>query len=545
MTEGGLRTRVLQGLMATAMVVAFVWLAVDPSPEPLVAALTALVGLLSMGSLPRLRSRGAERVRRIPGKRVAVLPLRDIAETSGREYFAAGLTEELISSLSGVGELEVIANPSSSQYRDRSPPLSQIRRELEVGAVLQGSVRSMGEELRVSLRLVDTDSERILWSEDYDERLEDVFSVQRDIAVAVAHALEATVASSELRRLDEAPTSDLEAYDLYLLARHDLNKRTGEGLLRSIERFRAALSKDPTFAAAEAGLADAYVLATIGYAPIPRDVAMEEARAAADRALRSEGETVPEAHTSYGWVLMNFDLDWAGAQASFERALELNPSDARAYQWLAQCYSYQGRPEEAIPLVRRAQELDPRSPLIATEAGWPYMYLGRWDEAEARFERGLELDPDFALAHYNLGNVMEARGDLEGALSRYEKAASLSGGAPMFVAYVARVQGLLGHEAEARRSLQSVIEAVEAGAPLSVFVAYAFEGLGDEDAALEWLDRTVTDGDMLAIAIGTTWIPFERLQGDPRYEAIRDRIPLGTLARPAPTSDPPAGDEDR
>jgi tetratricopeptide (TPR) repeat protein len=183
-------------------------------------------------------------------------------------------------------------------------------------------------------------------------------------------------------------------------------------------------------------------------------------------------------------------------------------------------------------VAQRAQEFDPRSALIATEAGWPYLYLGRWDEAEAQFKRALELDPDFALAHYNLGNVLEARGDLEGALDKYEKAASLSNHAPMFVAFAARVQGLLGRDAEARRSLQGVIEAVDAGAPLSVYVAHAFEGMGETEQALKWLDRTITNGDMLTIAIGTAWMPFERLRGDVRYEAMRQRIPQGTLARP-------------
>lgn len=527
-----LRTRLLQALFLGAIAVALTWLVIDPSPEPLVTVLTALVGLLSVGSLARPKDN------RVPSplapdgqRRLAVLPLRNIAEALGREYFAAGLTEELISVLSRVAELQVIANPSSSQYQDRLPPISQIGRELDVGAIVQGSVRSIGEELRVSIRLVDTATESLLWSEDYDQQLADIFSVQRDIAMSVARALEVTLHGNEVKRLGETPTADLEAYDLYLLARHDLNKRTEEGLRRSIERFGAAIAKDPAFAAAHAGIADAYVLATIGYAPIPRDVAMKEARAAADRALRAQ-ETLADPHTSHGWVLMNFDWDWAGAQSSFERALQLNPSDARAYQWLAQCYSYQGRPEDAIPVAQRAQELDPRSALIATEAGWPYLYLGRWDEAEAQFQRALELDPDFALAHYNLGNVLESRSDHEGALAQYEKAASLSGHAPMFVAFAARVQGLLGREGEARQSLQSVTRAVDAGAPLSVYVAHAFEGLGETEEALRWLDRAITDGDMLTLAIGTAWMPFERLRGDVRYEALRQRIPEGTLARP-------------
>ena len=524
-----MRGRLLQILLLAAIAIAVGWFAVDRSPEPLIAAITGLVALLSV----RRResdSRAGPSLAETRG-RIAVLPLKNITETSGREYFADGLTEELISVLSRIRGLRVIAGSSTSQYRDACPPLSEIAATLRVNAVLEGSVRSAENELRVSVRLVDVATETTLWTADYDRALRDVFAVQHEIATSVAHALEVTVVASEKAQLLEAPTSDLEAYDLYLLGRHDLNKRSEEGVRRSIERFGTAIAKDPDFAAAHAGIADAYVLATLGYASIPRDVAMNEARAAADRAIRAQ-ETLSDAHTSRGFVLMNFDLDWAGAREEFERAIELNPSDARAYQWFAQCLSYQGRPEEAVPLVRHALELDPLSPLIATEAGWPHFYLGRLDEAEAQFRRAVDLDPSFALPHFNQGMVLEARGDLRAALAKYEHAAALSSGAPMFIAFVARAMALLGRVDDARRSLRTVVEAVDAGAPLSVYVAHVYEGLGDTQEALKWLDRAVADRDLLMIGIGSTWLPFDSLKGRPEYESIVQQIPTGTLGRP-------------
>ncbi len=527
------RGRLLLGLLVAALAVAIIWFVIEPVPESLIAALTALIALLSIGTLREARAGRETAPPALEGrKRLAVLPLRSIAAAPGREYFAAGLTEELISVLSRVRNLELIASSSSAGYQEGSPSISRIGRELKVGAVLHGSVRSVEDDLRVSIRLVDASSERLLWSEDYDRKLEAVFSVQRDIAVSVAAALQVTVPRSEVARIGDRPTEDLEAYDLYLLARHELNKRTEHGLLRSIEHFRSALARDPSFAAAHAGIADAYVLATIGYAPIPKDTAAREARAAVDRALQIQ-ETLADAHTSLGWILMNFDRDWAASKAAFERALELNPSDSRAYQWLAQCHSYQGRPEEAIDYARRAMELDPRSPLIVTEAGWPYVYLGRWDEAEVLFRRALELDPGFALAHFNLGSVLEARGDWTGALAKYQEAASLSGDAPMYVAFVARAQGLLGRPDEARASLRRVIAGAEAGAPLSIYIAHAYEGLGETEEALDWLERALADDDPLILAVGSTWLPFDRLRGSPRYAEIRRRVPKGTLARPA------------
>ena len=527
-----MRERLLFGLLIAALGVSIIWLGIDRSAEPLVALITVLVALVSLGPG---RREGIDRdtppTDVTARKRLAVLPLRNIAETADREYFAAGLTEELISVLSRVRDLELIASSSSARYKDPSPPILDIGRELNVGAVLHGSVRSDRDDLRVSMRLVDSSSERLLWSQDYDRKLEAVFSVQHDIAVSVAAALRVTMNQSERARVGEAPTADLEAYDLYLLARHDLNARTEARLLRSIDRFHAALARDPSFAAAHAGIADAYVLATIGYAPIPLDIAVPAARAAVARALEAQ-DTLADAHTSLGWILMNFDRDWEGAKAAFERALALNPSDSRAYQWLAQCHSYQGRPEEAINYVQQALKLDPRSPLISTEAGWPYLYLGRWDEAEFHFKSALALDPGFALAHFNLGSVLETRGDLEGALTKYQEAASLSGDVPMFRAFVARVQGLLGRLDQARTSLRRVMDDAESGAPLSVFVAHALEGIGATEEAMDWLERGLANDEMMILAIGSTWLPFNRLRDSPRYEAILHRIPLGTLARP-------------
>ena len=526
-----MRKSLPQYLLFAAIIVAGGWLVVDPSPEPLIAVITGLVALLSMrrpGSPPKATPTVAR-----PRSRVAVLPLRNITEVPGREYFADGLTEELISVLSRLGQLQVIAASSTSQYRESPPSIQEVASDLQVGAVLEGSVRSTGTDLRVSIRLVDAETQVALWTCDYDRRLKEVFALQQDIARAVAHALEVTVVGDEARRLNEAPTSDLEAYDLYLLGCHSLAQRSEQGVRKSIERFRAAVAKDPNYAAAHAGIADAYVLATIGYASIPADEAVREARAATDRALAAQ-ETLSDAHTSKGFVLMNFDRDWAGATKEFKRAIELNPSDARAYQWFAQCLSYQGRPQEALPLIQEARVLDPQSPLIATEAGWPYLYMGRHDEAAIEFEHALALDPDFALAHFNLGNVLEARGDVDAALNRYERAASASARAPMFVAFVARALGLLRRTDHALNELRDVEAAVEAGAPLSVYVAHAYEGIGDRDNAVAWLDRAVADDEMLTIAIGSTWLPFQTLRGDERYEQIVRGLPMGTMAKPSP-----------
>jgi serine/threonine-protein kinase len=515
--------RVIQILLIAAVAVALGWLVMNPGPEALFTLLTAIVALLTLG-----RSAPGPRQMTGPsdlGRRVAVLPLQNIMEVEGKEYFADGLTEELISVLSRVTGLRIIARSSVARYRDQTLPIGEIGRELSVGSVLEGSVRAVENNLRISVRLIDTLSESHLWSADYDRELKDVFSVQRDIAQEVARALEVSVAGSEAARIEKPPTTDLEAYDLYLLGRHALNKRTDEGLLKSIELFRVAVEKDPGFGGAFAGMADAYVLATIGYANIPFSEATREAREASTRALEID-DALADAHTSRGWVLLNLDWDFPGAEAEFRQAIEVNPSDARAFQWLAQCYLYQNRCEEGIAPGNKAQELDPRSPLIAVERGWPFFYTGRNSEALRHFDRAIELEAGFPLAHFNVGNVLESEGQMEEALAKYEYAASLSGNAPMYQAFRARGLALLGKREEAMDILGGVMEAAEIGASSSVYAAHVYDGLGDVDEALRWLERARERRDPIVLAIHSAWLPFQNLRGDSRYEAILDSLPV-------------------
>jgi TolB-like protein/Tfp pilus assembly protein PilF len=538
-----LRKRVIRGLSLLTFLLAVAWVIVSPSYESGITALVLLIGFISAswvtsGHLTEgedaqaaLKARQSSTDPPPPapspaaGTRIAVLPLQNITEAPGKEYFAEGLTEEIISVLSRISGLQVIAKSSVSQYRDRSRPIAEIGRELNVGAVLEGSVRSAGEELRVTVRLVDVASESHLWSADYDGELKEIFAVQRNIASEVARSLDVSVFGAEAARLEQVPTTDLEAYDLYLLGRHDLNKRTEEGLRRSIDRFRAAVEKDPSFAAAYAGIADAYVLATIGYASIPLPVAIREAREASTRALQAQ-ETLSDAHTSRGWVLLNLDWDFTGAESEFKRALELNPSDVRAFQWFAQCFLYQGRFEEAIPFSQKAQELDPRSALIATEAGWPFQYLGRNAEALDQFKRASELEPGFPLSHFNVGNILESEGRTEEALAKYQRAVELSNGGPMYVAFKARALALLGRREEALRVVQEVAETALDGAPTSVYVAHVYDALGEVEEALTWLERAAERRESMILAINSPWMPFQTLRGMHRYENILSGLPV-------------------
>lgn len=317
-------------------------------------------------------------------RRLAVLPFANFHADRDQDYFADGMTEELISVISRIQGLDVIARTSIMAYRDTNKSVSEIGRELRVGTILEGSVRKAGNQLRITVQLIDVATQGHLWSRDYDREMREVFHVQSDIARNVASALEVTLLRNEEQRIERAPTGNLEAYDLYLLGRHHLNKRTDATLRKAIDHFERAAELDRSFAPAFAGLADAYVLAGIGYAAIPD--ALSRASHAATRALELDGN-LSEAHTSLGYVLLNRDWDWRAAERSFARALELSPSNAPAHQWFAHVAIYRRQYEEATRRVDRARELDPLSVLIQDESGWPAHHNGDFDEALSRFRR--------------------------------------------------------------------------------------------------------------------------------------------------------------
>lgn len=453
--------------------------------------------------------------------RVAVLPLANIHADRDQDYFADGMTEELISVISRIQGLDVIARTSVMAYRDTTKSVSQIGQELAVGTLLEGSVRKAGDQLRITVQLIDVKTQGHLWSHDYDRELSEVFRIQSDIARHVADALEVTLLGPEERRIERAPTQNFEAYDLYLLGRHHVNKRTDGGLRKAIEYFEKAIELDSDFAPPYAGLADVYVLAAIGYAPIPD--ALDHASESARKAVELDAD-LAEAHTSLGYVLLNRDWDWKAAEREFGRAIELSPSSAQAYQWYAHAALYRRRYEEAAQRADRARELDPLSVLIQNESGWPAHHGGDNHTALSRFERAASMDPTFAMAHYNIGNIHEFRGDLETAIACYRRAVELSGRMPFTVSFLAAALARTGEQEEARACLNELLAQEKKGAALSVWLAYAYEAMGEKGHALRYLERALDRREPIAVALDTRWLPFASLRDEPRYQEIVRRI---------------------
>lgn len=336
-----------------------------------------------------------------PRSRIAVLPFVNISPDARDAYFADGMTEELIYTISKIHQLRVIAQTSVMTYKNSGKTVAEIGRELSVGTVLEGSVRKSNGHVRINVQLIDVGSEEHLWGERYDRQLEDVFAIQSDIAREVADALEVQLLKSTERRIDQHATSDPEAYSLFLKGRYFWNQRTKRSLERAIDLYRGAIEREPTFAAAYAGLAQAYIVCE-SWGFLPADEALQEASEAGYRALELDDE-LAEAYAALAIVKRYREDDPDGAEAFFGRAIDLNPNDATAHHWYAVMLSNQSRKDEALAQIQKAGELDPLSPVIMIAHGQLLMHdFNDADSGIAMIEKALELSPEFPMARAEL-----------------------------------------------------------------------------------------------------------------------------------------------
>jgi TolB-like protein/class 3 adenylate cyclase len=347
--------------------------------------------------------------------RIAVLPFVNMSADAENEYFSDGITEELISKLSRLHDLTVIARTSIMQYKGTGKGIAEIGRELQAGTILEGSVRKAGDRLRITAQLVDVESQGHLWSEDYDRHLTDVFAIQSDVAQNVAQALQITLNPAEKRQLEKAGTDDLEAYSAFLQGLYHYNTWSQEGLEKSVDYFKQATARDSAFAEAYAAMGFSYtLLGEYGY--LPPDESVARIKEAAHRALEIDATTA-EAHTVLAVAASYYDYDWVRADAGFRRALELNPNSAGTHDWYGIIFlSPTGRHDEGIAHGKRAKELDPLTAYIRSDLGWSYNLARRWDEAIAECDQIPDIDPSFYFGYWCLGFAYWHKGMLEEAL---------------------------------------------------------------------------------------------------------------------------------
>jgi len=456
---------------------------------------------------------------------LAVLPLENLSRDPEQEYFADGMTEAIIADLTKIRALRVISRTSAMQYKDVKKPLPQIARELNVDAVVEGSVLRSGDRVRITAQLIHAPTDRHLWADSYERDLRDVLALQRDIAQAIAQEIKVTLTPQEQAQLAKARPVDPEAHQLYLKGRYHWNKRTAEDFKKALEYFQQAIAKDPSYPPAYAGLADTYgLLGYYAYDVLPPREAMPKAKAAALKALEIDG-SFAQAHVSLAWVRQTYDWDWPAAEKEFKRAIDLNPGYATAHHWYSLHLATLGRRDEALAEAKRALELDPLSIIINHIVGLQHYWARRFDQAIEQFRKTIDMDPSFPIAHWSLGRAYAAKGMYREAIAEYEKYSALTGGSGRALAALGSAHARSGDRREALRVLEQLNAISKQRYVPSHQFADVSIGLGDKDQAFAWLDKVYDERSSYL-----TWLKveplFDPLRSDPRFADLVRRVGL-------------------
>jgi TolB-like protein/Tfp pilus assembly protein PilF len=429
---------------------------------------------------------------------LAVLPFVNASGDPDAEYLSDGITESLINSLSHLPHPKVMSRNSVFRYKGREADAQAMGRDLKVQAVLTGRVVQRGDGLSISAELVDVWDNSHLWGEQYNRRLSEILTTQEEIAKEISERLRLKLTGEEKSRLTRRSTDDTEAYQLYLKGRFFWNQR-GQGLVKSVPFFEQALEKDPRYALAHAGLADAYsLLGWYGYAPA-RD-AFPKARTAAEKALAID-DSLAEAHSSLAFIRLYYDWDAASSEIEFKRALELDPGYAPARYWHASWLICTGREEEAIAEDRRAIEIDPLSVFPNTHLGWMLFFGERYDEAVEQLRKSLELNPSMMLAHWLLGQIYAVQSRHDEAIAELTRAVEISENNTWMKGTLGYAYGLAGRRDDARAVLAELKDRSGHEYVRAIPFTLVHLGLGDKDQALEWLEKAYVDHDVMMVLI--------------------------------------------
>ncbi len=455
---------------------------------------------------------------------LAVLPLANLSGDSRQEYFADGLTDELIADLASIKSLKVISRTSAMRYKGANKPLPEIARELGVSGIVEGSVMRSNDRVRIKVELIDAASDRHLWAQSYDRDTRDILAMQSEVGRDIAERIHVQLSPGEQERVTGTRPVNPRAYELYLRGRYYWNKRTKDALLQALDNFTQAVRIDSTYAVAHAGLADTYVLMPVYAGSSPLE-SYPLARTAALKAQKID-EHLAEAHASLGRVKLFYDWDWTGAETEFRRAIELKPSLSTAHHWYSICLRDVGRLEEAITEANRALELDPVSLIINTNLGDTFFYAGKFDQAIAQHRKTLLLDASFAAAHLYLGRAFEQKGMFHDAVAEFQKARSLMGKGPYALADLARGYALAGKRADAKRLLNELLDFSKRGAGQEVDIALVYLALGDRDQTFQYMEKAYKERSGLNdLAVDPR---FGSLHGDPRFKDLLARLGLAS-----------------
>jgi TolB-like protein/DNA-binding winged helix-turn-helix (wHTH) protein/Tfp pilus assembly protein PilF len=458
-------------------------------------------------------------------KSMVVLPFENLSGDKDQQYFTDGMTDELIAHLAKIRSLRVISRTSSMEYKGTHKTLSEIARDLNVDAVVEGTILRSGDRVRITAELVQVATDRHLWAETYESQLGDVLALQSQVASAIVNEIRVNLTPEEQERLATTRSVSAESYEAYLKGRYYWNKRSQEGLTKAIEYFQLATEKDPHYALAFAGLADCYSIigsAIVGTVP-SQDVA-PKAKAAALKALELD-DTLAEAHTSLATVRFNYDWDWPGASQGFQRSIELNPSYATAYQRYSLYLMAMGKTKESLAQMTRARELDPLSISMNFSLGWRLYMARKYDQAIEQLQNTLEMDPNFALPRMVLGQAYEQKNAYPRALAELQKAVSISHDSPQMLGALGHAYGASGNRSEAEKVLAQLMERSKKQYVSPFYVAIVYAGLPENDKAVDWLEKAYKDRSN-AIVFSKVDPQLDTLRSTPRFQSLLHRLAL-------------------
>jgi TolB-like protein/Tfp pilus assembly protein PilF len=491
----------------------------------LVVAAILVVAIIIGGSAGKLRRLVAGAATAQPIQALAVLPLQNVSGDSAQDYFADGLTEELINSFAQINSLRVISRTSVMRFKGSTQSLPEIAKALSVDAVLEGTVRRDGDRVRISAQLVPASSDHAIWAEKYDRDVRDVLTLQGDVARAIAGEVKSKLNPVEQARLSTARPVSPEVYEAYMRGRFFFSKRDPDGLRKSVELYEQAITSDPQYAPAYAGLADSYSLLGYGNTLAPKD-AFPKAKAAALEALEIN-PNLAEAHASLGYIHMYHDYDYAESEREFKKAIEQNPNSAVAHWAYSVLLSALLRPAEARKEIERAEQLDPFSTLVATDMGFELYYDRQYDKALAQLQLAIDMNPKAPMPHFWLGRTLQALGRYDEALKAYEDGGPGIKNAPPILAGVGHMYGVWGKKPEALRVLEELNQKSKTTyvSPWTKAIIYA--GLGEKEKSLKYLEDAYQERSNWLVWLNRDprWDPF---RSDPHFQDLMRRAGFGS-----------------
>ena len=454
--------------------------------------------------------------------RLAVLPFKNISTNPDDEYFADGMTEELISTLAKIGGLNVIARTSIMKYKITTKDIFQIGNELMVGTILEGSVRKTADQARITVTLVNASNQEHIWSNEYTKDLKDIFMVQSEIAENVASELKVRLISSEKEQLAKNGTTDMIAFQEFHVGKNFLNQRTPQGIHTALTHFQKAVAQDPNFALAYSNIAYCYTLIGVaGYGNLPRGEAETKAKGAVMKALEID-PTLAEAHAALGYIKFRIDWDWDGAEAEFKKAIELKPGYATAHEWHALYLAVQARQDEALKEMMIAYRLDPLSLNVNNGLSRIYQFRNETDLALAQVKKTLMLDSNYAEAYFTAGMTYFKVKQYENAIVNLQKAIALANRRPVMLCMLGAVYAKMGKTEEAKKMLAE-LQVPPMNNDKLYSIAIIKSHLGEGDEAFRILDKLVDEKYGIMVYMNTDPTFFQQ-GGDPRFKLLLKKM---------------------